>query len=133
MMMTNKPVQIDLDAASLDALFATARDAEPVVSDAFLARVLADADTHQPRAAVPPKPVRSRGFWAQIGGLLGGALPVTGLLTAGLVGLYSGFALPVDFDFDLGLLASAQTLDFYPTDFETWTEVLEIDPAQQDQ
>lgn len=132
-MMTNKPVRSTLDAASLDALFADARAAEAPVSDALMARVMADADTQQPRAAPAPRPARSRSFWAQLGGIFGGALPVTGLLTAGLVGLYSGFALPMDFDFDLGLLASAQTLDFYPSDLETWTEVLEIDPAQQDQ
>lgn len=133
MMMTNKPAQNDLDLGALDALFATARQGETPVPDALMARVLADADAHQPRAVrAAPKPAR-RSLWAQIGGILGGALPVTGLLTAGLVGLYSGFALPVDFDIDLGLLASAQTLDFYPADFETWTEALEIEPVQQDQ
>lgn len=91
--------------ALLDDLFAAARDAPVLPSEALVARVLADALAEQPRmgatsAMTAPGP-RERGpgraalgVWQRLVWALGGAGSVAGMGTAALAGLYIGFAQP---------------------------------------
>ncbi|SEK60046.1 hypothetical protein [Pacificibacter marinus] len=94
--------------ADLDALFAQARDvvqADTVpLSDAFMARVLADADAQQDAMgaglpawaqSAPPEVAPQRGSWITsvldlVGGWRGGA----GLATATVMGLAVGLGAP---------------------------------------
>ena len=90
--MTEKSEMTDAD---LEALLAEARDApRPVLSEGLQARLMADALSVQTQAqAVKPAGRMSRlRFWlAELGGLPGAA----GLATAGLVGVWIGFADPL--------------------------------------
>ena len=78
-------VDDDTDDAALEALFDRARAAPPRVPDALMARVLADADAHQPRAR------RSWRGWLRA---IGGAPALGGLVTAACVGFWIGVAPP---------------------------------------
>lgn len=90
--MTERP---EISDAELDALLAEGRDAPPpALSEALQARLMADALSVQMGAqAVKPAGWMSRlRFWlAELGGLPGAA----GLATAGLVGVWIGFADPL--------------------------------------
>jgi|GEM_PF-2138911 len=91
-----------LDAAAeaqLEQLFAEARDAAPVMSDALTARMLADAYDAQPQPAPVPKPAaktaaKSRGFGDAILGFLGGWSVATALVAASAFGISLGYASP---------------------------------------
>ncbi len=74
--------------AGLDALFDRARAAPPVVPDALMARVLADA------AAAQPVRGGSRAGWRRWVAALGGAPALGGLVTASCLGFWLGFAPP---------------------------------------
>lgn len=82
----------------LDTLFAAARAAPPVPSDALLARVLADAAAHQPA----PRPVVARplsiaprgGVWHRLADLFGGAGALAGMGGAAVAGLVLGYVQP---------------------------------------
>lgn len=116
-----------LSDAALEALFATARAAPVPVPDALMARVLADAERLQP---APPAPARSRaggGWWAALFGAPGGRGTAAGLVAAGLAGVWIGFVQPVDLSNGLLGAASAETLDLYPADLDTLSEVLALD------
>ncbi|GLQ34650.1 hypothetical protein GCM10007939_09330 [Amylibacter marinus] len=78
----------ELDMNHLDALFAQERDALPVVSDAFLARVLTDAQNAHEKPARP----QPRLQWYQKL-LAAGEWPSMAALTACAVfGLYIGYS-----------------------------------------
>lgn len=79
----------------LDALFDTARAAPPKVPDALMARVVADAQTLQPRARI--------GWRGWLNGV-GGVPALGGLITATCVGFWFGVAPPDSLP-DLGGLA----------------------------
>lgn len=82
----------------LDTLFAMARAAPPVPSDALMARVLADAVAHQPA----PRPVAAPrvalpalgGMWHRLADLFGGAGALAGMGGAAVAGLVLGFVQP---------------------------------------
>ena len=82
----------------LEAFFAAARAEVPVPDDAFLARIAAEGAALQPapRPAAPAVVEAPRGgFGVGLRGLLGaiGGWPVLGgMVTAGLAGLWFGFA-----------------------------------------
>ncbi|PTE20914.1 dihydroorotate dehydrogenase [Cereibacter changlensis JA139] len=82
--------------SDLDDLFAEARTRAPAPSEALMARVLADAATHQPRpAAAPVRVARPSSGWSSwFAGLRGGALAGAGMMTATLAGVWIGFAQP---------------------------------------
>lgn len=79
----------------LDAIFASAKSGAMQPSDALMARVLADADAHQPRRQIQaaPPPVRM-GFFAGLSALFGGAGALAGIGSAALAGLFIGFVQP---------------------------------------
>ncbi|MBU2937437.1 MULTISPECIES: dihydroorotate dehydrogenase [Pacificibacter] len=91
-----------LSDADLDTLFADAQSDAPVPSDAFMARVLADADSVQEASGAglpdwarskPAQPVRKSWFanlLDSVGGWRGGA----GLATATVMGLAIGLGAP---------------------------------------
>ena len=84
----------------LDDLFAEARAARPVPSEALMARVLADALAEQPRAVVPavavlPAGRAQTGLWARIVWAFGGVGALAGMGTAAVAGLFIGFVQPV--------------------------------------
>ncbi|MDR5652019.1 dihydroorotate dehydrogenase [Ruixingdingia sedimenti] len=87
----------DLDDRDLDSLFAAAREGAP--TDALMARVLADAAAHRPRAAAPPVAVAParRSWWAALAGGFGG-YALAGLGAAALAGLWIGFAVPAAYE-----------------------------------
>jgi hypothetical protein len=74
----------------LDALFAAARAQGDGMrpSEAFRARVIADAASQMPRRGTGPVP---RGLWAALGGWAG----ASGLVAATAVGLWIGVVQPV--------------------------------------
>jgi hypothetical protein len=104
---------------ALDDLFAEARRATPVPSEALMAQVLTDAMEVQPRAAlpVPPTPLRGPGFWMRLAGLFGGAGALAGMGTAAAAGLFIGFAQPVDLSVlgDAVLGAPLETVELMPS------------------
>lgn len=88
--------------AGLEDLFAEARAARPVPSEALMARVMAEALAEQPRAvvalaaAVPqPGAGAGQGLWARLSWVFGGAGALAGMGTAAAAGLYIGFVQPV--------------------------------------
>ncbi|WP_205910832.1 hypothetical protein [Paroceanicella profunda] len=82
----------------LDALFAEARRAEPGPSEAFYARILADAAEVAAARAAPPRPVAAAApgpdLLARIAGLFGGWRAVAGLAACAALGFWVGFAGP---------------------------------------
>jgi hypothetical protein len=110
----------------LDDLFAAARDV-PVVSDGVMARVLADAQLHQPRAMVVPAQGPTQGpsqsqsqsqsqtLWRRILAAIGGGPALAGLSAAALAGVWIGFAQPGQVS-DLLLVGNTttETLDVFP-------------------
>jgi hypothetical protein len=99
--------------SDLDAFFNVARDVPPDVSDALMARVLADADAHQPRDVVAKAAVP--GIWNRLLAAIGGGPALAGLSTAALCGVWIGFAQPGQVA-DLLLVGSTatETLDVFP-------------------
>lgn len=81
----------------LDDLLAAASRVRTAPSEAFMARVLADAEALQPAAPaglpqrVPPRP---RGLWQRVTEALGGAGAMAGLGTAVVAGLAIGLVQP---------------------------------------
>jgi hypothetical protein len=80
----------------LDDLFAQARSAGPVPSEALMARVLADALAEQPKpvVAVPVAVVRPEGLWSRLAALFGGAGALAGIGSAAAAGLFIGYVQP---------------------------------------
>lgn len=132
--MSNERKNTEFDDAGLDAFFAAARATETIPTEAFMARVLADAAALQPAGAVLAAPAATRptGILATLRAVFAGGAPMAGLIAAGLAGVWFGFAMPLESVADFGLSASAQTLDFFPTAIEDWTEVLELASDQED-
>jgi hypothetical protein len=95
-MVEKKP----LNDAELDGFFAAARDVPPVVSEDFMARILADALAELPPApvlaALPVKP--ERGWIANLLGVIGGWPAAAGLATATVAGLMIGMGTPETLD-----------------------------------
>ena len=76
----------------LDDLFASARtDSRQEVSTDLLARVLNDAEAHQPKAAPLPDRPRRKGRWQQFVAVIGGWPSLTGLAAATVAGVWIGF------------------------------------------
>ena len=80
----------DPDDRMLDDLFAGARAQMPELSDALMARVLADAAQVQTPVSVP----ESRSVWAALSDMLGGWPALGGLAAATVAGLWVGIAPP---------------------------------------
>lgn len=120
--MTARTTQDPIDG--LDDLFAAARaEAAAPASPDFLARVLADAYAAQPDPAPAPAadptaiaPPARPGLWARLSAAFGGGMALAGMGTAGVAGLWLGFAPPTG----LGPLADT----FVPA---TATAAIEID------
>lgn len=89
--------EFDMREPDLDGLFAEARGQRPLDNSALMARVLADAVTHQPRPSALPvrrKTRRKAGFWSSFADALGGKGVLAGLGAAMLAGVVVGFAQP---------------------------------------
>lgn len=82
----------------LDDLFAAVRETRADASPDFLARVLADAYAAQPESAAMPAASAPRtapaGLWARLSAAFGGGFGLAGVATAGLAGVWLGFAPP---------------------------------------
>ncbi len=85
-----RPPKSALDEGALDALFDAAP--KPAPSAALTARILRDAQAHQPQTAPPALP--QRGLFGALANALGGWPTLGGLATATLAGLYIGIAQP---------------------------------------
>lgn len=72
--------------AALEAMFEGARAAPPVVPEALMARVMADAGAMQP--------VAQRSVWREWFSTLGGLSGMGGLITASCLGFWIGVAPP---------------------------------------
>jgi hypothetical protein len=88
--------EADMNDSDLDDIFAEARVTMAGPSPDLMARVLADAEAHQPatpglRRAVPPP---RQGLWAAMMAAIGGGAALAGLSTATVAGLWIGFAQP---------------------------------------
>ncbi|HEU0223692.1 MAG TPA: hypothetical protein VFR34_15975 [Paracoccaceae bacterium] len=92
MQRSDDPRSID---AELDALFAEARAAHPPLSEAFLARVLADAaQVTAERATARVLPFRPRRRFARLLEPLGGWQAAAALAACALAGFWVGFSGP---------------------------------------
>lgn len=101
--------------ARLDDLLAQMRAAPPVPSDAFMARVIADAEAAQPRPQ-PARRSRSVAWWVRLAGAFGGAAAVAGIGSAAFAGLVIGYVQPeplVSLASQLGL-ATSESLEVLP-------------------
>ncbi|MRH19502.1 dihydroorotate dehydrogenase [Rhodovulum strictum] len=90
-----------MNDTELEALFSAARTDRPEPSAALLARVMADAMAEAEARAAPapaPRARPTRGGLARILGLIGGWPAMGGLATAGLMGVWIGYAAPGGFD-----------------------------------
>jgi hypothetical protein len=102
----------------LDDFFNAARAGrnDAPASDVLMARVLADADAHQPRPVVIRAPVV--GLWGRLLAAIGGGPALAGLSTAALAGVWIGFAQPGQVadvaDFLLAGSSVTETLDVFP-------------------
>lgn len=87
--MTDKQSMDDL----LDNMFAEARTGDAAQpSDDFKARMLAEAEVHQPPAAIiAPEPAR-RGLWQLIYDTVGGWQGASGLVAATMASVWIGFS-----------------------------------------
>lgn len=127
-MMMSTEQDPHLSDAALEALFADVRDAaEPPVPDALMARVLADAQRLQPVMTAPVRHRTRGGWWRALFGAPGSPGTAAGLVAAGLAGVWIGFVQPLDLSSGLLGAASAETLDLYPADLDTLTEVLDLE------
>jgi hypothetical protein len=137
MTMTTDPTRHDAPDPMLEQLFAEARAARPPVSDALMARVLADAAHAMPRATAPvvPRrvPVGQTGWFKRLTAFLGGRPAVAGLAVSALTGVWIGFAqpvaLPLALPFDSGV--SVTTVELFPAELDLWDEFLAADPASE--
>ena len=109
----------------LDALFAQARNSPDRPGDAFMACLLADAETQQPApkalapqaALAPARTSLVRRFVA----LLGGAAAVAGIGTAAMAGLVIGYVQPdpiLTLTDGFGVTQTGEALDLLPA-FDT--------------
>ncbi len=114
--------------APLEEYFAAARAAPPETAPDFLARVSAEAEAfalqHGARAR---RADRDRpGLWQGLREALGGWPALTGLATAGLAGLWLGFAPPAGIAASLGDLWTGAGADvgtaLYAGDIAFWLE-----------
>lgn len=78
----------------LEDLFAAARAAPPVPSEALMARVMAEALAEQPRPAGRVAPATRPRLLARMVWALGGSGVLAGMGTAAAAGLYIGFVQP---------------------------------------
>jgi len=105
--------EADMNDSDLDILFAQARDTAQVPSADLMARILSDAERHQPpvagfaRAPAPPR----QGLWATMLTAIGGGAALAGLSTATLAGLWLGMAQPSSFTAVTETFMSTETLD----------------------
>ena len=77
----------------LDDLFAAAcDDSRQEVPPELLARVLSDAETHQPKPASVETSLERRGRWQQFVAVIGGWPSLTGLAAATVAGVWIGFS-----------------------------------------
>lgn len=100
---------------ALEAFFSAAREDTPDPSEALMAAILADADSHQPGLAdiVQPavKPTR-RGPMQALLSAIGGWPAAAGMATATVAGLWIGFAQPVQLELlSGGLVLSGSYVD----------------------
>lgn len=80
---------------SLEDMFGVARAQSTVPSDAFMARLLADADALQPKANTEPSlAAPRRGMWSRLIATLGGAVVIAGIGSAAMAGLVIGYVQP---------------------------------------
>ncbi|WP_386680472.1 dihydroorotate dehydrogenase [Loktanella sp. R86503] len=117
MMMTER------DMNNLDQLLNTARRRAVPASDDLMARVLADAVALQPAAGtVRPQQTASRTGWLR--DLIGGWPALSGVLAAGLTGLWVGVAPPTGVEsLAATMIGTTQTVTFLPeTDFSLFED-----------
>lgn len=87
--------EMNLDDDPLEQVFAAARRAAPVPSEALLARILADAEDAMPARSAARDPARrapARGGFLRWLGAPAGWGAVGGLATATVAGLWFGYA-----------------------------------------
>ncbi|MEJ6399474.1 hypothetical protein [Yoonia sp. 208BN28-4] len=80
----------------LDKMLDLAARRAPPVGDDLMSRVLADAYDLQPASQMVPKVRRSA--WSSFRDLIGGWPAIGGLATAGVAGVWIGFAPPVSLE-----------------------------------
>lgn len=111
----------------VDALLAELQSDAPRPSDQLLARVLADAEAHQPAPSAQPQV--DTGRWPEVRAWLNDLIPLpslAGLVCAALTGVWIGISPPValtDLADALNLGATDVYLQGIAPDYETvWTE-----------
>ena len=112
-----------MNDSDLDDLFAVAQRQPAPVSSSLMARVIADADAHLPRASgLPQTAAPGIGLWSRVLMALGGAGALAGFSTATLAGVWIGFAQPA---------AVSAVTDVLWTDGATY-ETVDVLPAFDD-
>lgn len=114
----------DPEMKKLDDLLGHVADVTPQVSDDFMARVLADAAALQPVAyALPARQNR----WANLLDVIGGWPALSGLATAGIVGVWMGAAPPIGLEtLAADLMGTTQSVDLLgDTLGTTWSAAID--------
>lgn len=103
------------DDAMLKDLFAAGQRQAPVPSEAFLERLVVDAEQVQPRQATARRDV-SEPLWPRLLSALGGWQGFGGLATATVAGFWIGYAGLADPDtLSGGLLGPDEAVELLPT------------------
>lgn len=117
-----KPNSTPKEDALLEALFAEARADQPDATPDLLARVLADAEGHQPQgraSAIASGEAQAVPLIGRLLDAIGGWPSLAGLATATVAGLWIGLAAPESvYDLTggyLGLSEDVDLIDLMPT------------------
>ena len=109
----------------LDGMFAEAASQQPVPSAGLISRIVADADSEQPKPQ-PFRPAKATGGWfATLADWFGGGMSLAGMAAAAATGLYLGVAQPASVLALTELVTGSTTidsLDLLPASGTLWAQ-----------
>lgn len=109
----------DPKSDNLSALLDMAAAQQPVPPDDLMARVLADAQALQPAPVAVAPSVPARRGWESFVEMIGGWPGIGGLATAGVAGLWIGFAPPVSLEtLAAEILGTTEVINLLGTSFD---------------
>ena len=109
----------------LDGMFAAAASQQPVPSAGLISRIVADADSEQPKPQFL-RPAKATGGWfATLADWFGGGMSLAGMATAAATGLYLGVTQPASVLALTELVTGSTTidsLDLLPASGTLWAQ-----------
>ena len=109
----------------LDGMFAAAASQQPVPSAGLISRIVADADSEQPKPQFL-RPAKATGGWfATLADWFGGGMSLAGMAAAAATGLYLGVTQPASVLALTELVTGSTTidsLDLLPASGTLWAQ-----------